>query len=60
MRISFSIVWGFTGSYNMEQEDKTMDFTGKVAISTGAASDMRLLFAQNFAAMGRNAMSRRV
>ena len=37
-----------------------MDFTGKVAISTGAASGMRLLFAQNFAAMGRNAMSRRV
>ena len=29
-----------------------MDFTGKVAISTGAASGMGLLFAQNFAALG--------
>ena len=29
-----------------------MDFTGKVAISTGAASGMGLLFAENFAALG--------
>ena len=29
-----------------------MDFTGQVAISTGAASGMGLLFAQNFAALG--------
>ena len=29
-----------------------MNFTGKVAISTGAASGMGLLFAQNFAALG--------
>ena len=28
-----------------------MDFSGKVAISTGAASGMGLLFAQNFAAL---------
>ena len=31
-----------------------MDFTGKVAISTGAASGMGLLFAQNFAALCGN------
>lgn len=31
-----------------------MDFTGKVAISTGAASGMGLLFVQNFAALGGN------
>ena len=31
-----------------------MDFTGKVAISTGAASGMGLLFAENFAALGGN------
>lgn len=31
-----------------------MDFTGKTAISTGAASGMGLLFAQNFAALGGN------
>ena len=31
-----------------------MDFTGKAAISTGAASGMGLLFAQNFAALGGN------
>ena len=31
-----------------------MDFTGKVAISTGAASGMGLLFAQNFAELGGN------
>ena len=31
-----------------------MDFTGKVAISTGAASGMGLLFAQNFADLGGN------
>ena len=33
-----------------------MDFTNKVAISTGAASGMGLLFAENFAALG-NCMS---
>ena len=31
-----------------------MDFTGKVAISKGAASGMGLLFAENFAALGGN------
>ena len=31
-----------------------MDFTGKVAISTGAASGMGLLFAENFAEFGGN------
>ena len=31
-----------------------MDFTGKVAISTGAASGMGLLFAENWAALGGN------
>ena len=31
-----------------------MDFTGKVAISTGAASGMGLLFAENFATLGGN------
>lgn len=31
-----------------------MDFTNKVAISTGAASGMGLLFAQNFAVLGGN------
>lgn len=31
-----------------------MDFTGKIAISTGAASGMGLLFAQNFADLGGN------
>lgn len=31
-----------------------MDFTGKTAVSTGAASGMGLLFAQNFAALGGN------
>jgi 3-oxoacyl-[acyl-carrier protein] reductase len=31
-----------------------MNFTGKVAISTGAASGMGLLFAQNFAELGGN------
>ena len=31
-----------------------MDFSGKVAISTGAASGMGLLFAQNFAELGGN------
>lgn len=31
-----------------------MDFTGKVAISTGAASGMGLLFAQEFARLGGN------
>lgn len=32
------------------------DFTGKTAISTGAASGMGLLFAQNFAALGGNVL----
>ena len=31
-----------------------MDFTGKVAISTGAASGMGLLFSQNWAELGGN------
>ena len=31
-----------------------MNFTGKVAVSTGAASGMGLLFAENFAALGGN------
>lgn len=31
-----------------------MDFTGKTAISTGAASGMGLLFAQNFTELGGN------
>jgi len=31
-----------------------MDFTGKVAISTGAASGLGLLFAENFAELGGN------
>ena len=34
-----------------------MDFTGKCAISTGAASGMGLLFAQNFAELGGNVTS---
>ena len=29
-----------------------MDFTGQVAVSTGAASGMGLLFAENFSALG--------
>ena len=33
-----------------------MDFTGKTAISTGAASGMGLLFAQNFTALGGNVL----
>lgn len=33
-----------------------MNFTGKTAISTGAASGMGLLFAQNFAALGGNVL----
>ena len=33
-----------------------MDFKGQVAISTGAASGMGLLFAQNFAALGGNVL----
>ncbi len=33
-----------------------MEFQGKVAISTGAASGMGLLFAQNFAALGGNVL----
>ncbi len=35
-------------------EEYKMDFTGKVAISTGAASGMGLLFAQNWAELGGN------
>ena len=31
-----------------------MDFKGQVAISTGAASGMGLLFAENFASLGGN------
>ena len=31
-----------------------MDFKNKVAISTGAASGMGLLFAENFASLGGN------
>lgn len=31
-----------------------MNFQGKTAISTGAASGMGLLFAQNFASLGGN------
>ena len=31
-----------------------MDFTGKVAVATGAASGMGLLFSQNFASLGGN------
>ena len=31
-----------------------MDFTNKTAISTGAASGMGLLFAQNFTELGGN------
>ena len=31
-----------------------MDFSGKAAISTGAASGMGLLFAQSFADLGGN------
>ena len=33
-----------------------MDFAGKAAISTGAASGMGLLFAENFAALGGNVL----
>ena len=33
-----------------------MDFTGKTAIATGAASGMGLLFAQNFSALGGNVL----
>ena len=33
-----------------------MNYTGKTAISTGAASGMGLLFAQNFAALGGNVL----
>ena len=33
-----------------------MDFTGQAAISTGAASGMGLVFAQNFAALGGNVL----
>ncbi len=31
-----------------------INFTGKTAVSTGAASGMGLLFAQNFASLGGN------
>lgn len=33
-----------------------MDFTGKTAVVTGAASGMGLLFSQNFAALGGNVL----
>ncbi len=33
-----------------------MQFAGKTAVLTGAASGMGLLFAQNFAALGGNAV----
>ena len=33
-----------------------MNFTNKTAISTGAASGMGLLFAQNWAALGGNVL----
>ena len=33
-----------------------MDFTGKVALITGAASGMGLLFAENIASLGGNAV----
>ena len=33
-----------------------MDFESKVAISTGAASGMGLLFAENFAALDRKSV----
>ena len=36
------------------KEEIKMNFTGKTAISTGAASGMGLLFAQNFASLGGN------
>lgn len=35
-----------------------MDFTGKTAISTGAASGMGLLFAQNWANLGGPVLTR--
>ena len=38
----------------MKKGHNGMNFTGKVAISTGAASGMGLLFAENFAALGGN------
>ena len=34
-----------------------MDFKNKVAISTGAASGMGLLFAENFASLGGNILT---
>ena len=40
------------GYYNQVKGVDFMDFTGKVAISTGAASGMGLLFAENFAELG--------
>ena len=36
------------------KEVRNMDFTGKTAISTGAASGMGLLFAQNWVELGGN------
>ena len=38
----------------MKKEECAMNFNGKVAISTGAASGMGLLFAQNWAELGGN------
>ena len=40
--------------YNKRKGGVVMDFTNKVAISTGAASGMGLLFAQNWAELGGN------
>ena len=40
--------------YIFFKEGDFMDFTGKTAISTGAASGMGLLFAQNFTELGGN------
>jgi len=36
--------------------EQNMAFTGKTAISTGAASGMGLLFAQNWVELGENIM----
>jgi 3-oxoacyl-[acyl-carrier protein] reductase len=52
--IVFSIDSMLCWIYNIEKGGFTMNFTGKTAISTGAASGMGLLFVQNFAALGGN------
>lgn len=36
----------------MERKDESMDFTGKTAVITGAASGMGLLFSRNFSSLG--------